>query len=119
MDKISHEQIQMLLTEAPTVLRKLAEERDFYKEKAACLERRDHAEKVAFAMHNKGIDTDVAFEDLVTRLEKVAEQGKLEEWERSVEMVGPNMGVKTASVSDETVSTSSSDFERYIMGNVG
>lgn len=121
MRKLSSEQMQQLLDEAPGVIRGLAQERDFWKEKAASMLRRDQAEKVAHEMQRKGIDADTPFDHLVDRLEKVAEQGKLDEWERSVSMVGTDMGTKLAQLAndEQRVTAGSSELERFIYGSVG
>jgi len=110
-----------LLEAAPPALRKLASERDFYKEKCAKLERREAAEKVATVMQQKGIDTDTPFETLVDRMEKAAEQGKLEQIQAAVDMVGPDMGTKMAQIAggEDRISAGSSDLERFIAGAVG
>ncbi len=122
MEKLSQQEIDVL-KEVPATLNKLAAERDFYKDKAAAYERRDEAVKVAQAMHEKGINTDVEFSDLVGRLEKQAEAGKLDEISRAVEMVGPDMGQKIASLSEPgspgSGGGSVSDLERYVLGGVG
>lgn len=121
MEKLSMKDIHDLLAEAVPVMRKLASERDLYKEKCAKLERREEAEKTAQAMRTKGIDTDTPFETLVDRLEKAAEQGKLEQIQASVEMVGPDMGSKIAQIAngEDRITAGSSDLERFIVGGVG
>lgn len=121
MEKISMSDVHELLAATPPVLRKLASERDFYKEKCAKLERQDSAEKVASAMHLKGIDLDTPYEVLVSRMEKAAEQGKLEQIQAAVDMVGPDMGTKMAQLAngEDRITAGSSDFERFIVGGVG
>jgi len=121
MDKVSSEQIVELFGHVPDTLRKLASERDFWKKEAQVRIRRDEAEKVAHAMHDKGIEMDTPFETLVDRMEKAAEQGKLAEIERAVDYVGPDMGRKLAQLSnDERVDASGADpLTQYIVGGIG
>jgi hypothetical protein len=122
MEKISNEQIQEVLAAVPGALRKMAEERDFWKQEAQQHMRRDDAEKVAHAMHSKGINADTDFSELVVQLEKAAEQGKLSNIADAVDMVGPDMGQKIASLAGEngpSVTGGSSDLVRFILGGVG
>lgn len=122
MDKLSSKDMQDLIAEAPGMIRKLASERDEYKERYEALVRRDDATKVASAMHAKGINSDTDYTVLVADLEKAAEQGKLEQIRVAVDMVGPNMGTKVAQLAhddERRISAGSSDFERFIASNVG
>ncbi len=117
MKKVSSEQVQEVLMEAAGALRKLASERDHYKQRAESYERRDEAVKVATAMHEKGIDTDTDFGDLVERLEKHAAEGTLAKIAAAVDLVGPDMGAKIAAISDDiTHSGGLNNFERIILG---
>lgn len=122
MEKISNEQMQEVLAQVPGALRKMAQERDFWRTEAEQRMRRDDAEKVAHAMHAKGINADTDFGELVNQLEKAAEQGKLSNIAEAVEMVGPDMGQKIASLAGEGSSPSvgnGSDLVRFILGGVG
>lgn len=121
MEKLSMNDIYELLEATPPVLRKLASERDLYREKCAKLERREEAEKTASSMREKGIDLDTPFETLVDRLEKAAEQGKLGQIQAAVDMVGPDMGTKMAQIAngEDRITAGSSEFERFIVGGVG
>ena len=121
MKKLSAEQVQSVIGQVPGVLRKLASERDFWRDKAMAGMQRDEAEKVAHAMHEKGISADVDFKDLVAQLEKAAEAGRLEKIAEAVDLVGPNMGQKIASLSgdDGPAQGGSSQFEQFILGGVG
>jgi hypothetical protein len=99
----------------------VAAERDSAVEKLAHLERRLDAEKLAAMMHHKGLETDTDFASLADHLEKEAERGKFEVIKQAVEMVGPNMGFKTASVHHDSVTQGAghTDFERFLVGDVG
>lgn len=101
--------------ERDTALAKVAE----LQLKVASYERRTGAEKVAAMMHQKGINTDIEFTHLVADLEKAAQEGKLPTIEEAVDMVGPNMSLKTASIHETPVGAGETDFERFLLGNVG
>lgn len=122
MQKVSAAQIAELLEHVPETLRKLASERDFWKKEAQARIRRDEAEKVAHAMHEKSIELETPFEVLVDRLEKAAEQGKLAEIERAVEFVGPDMGRKFAQLTNDDRAydgPGADPLTQYLVGGVG
>jgi len=121
MEKLSAEQVRQVLGHVPDTIRKLAHERDFWKKEAEARIRRDEAEKVARAMHDKGIEQHVPFDVLVERMEKAAERGELKDIERAVDMVGPDMGSKIAHLTnDERVGDYGSDpITRYLVGGIG
>ena len=120
MEKLSSEQVKEVLSQAADTIRKLAESRDAWKKEAQVRMRRDEAEKVASAMHAKGLQADVPFEDLVAQMEKAAENGNLTKIAEAVELVGPDMGQKFAHLStDESRATVGSSFEQFLMGGVG
>ena len=120
MEKLSSDEREVLAA-VPGVIESLAMERDAAVSKLAHYERRAQAEKVASAMHKKGIEGDIPFEALVDRMEKAAERGELETIERAVDMVAPDMGTKIASLStDERRATlGGSDLERFVVGDLG
>jgi hypothetical protein len=122
MNKISSQQIQEVLAAVPETLRKLASERDYWRKEAQTRIHRDEAEKVAHAMHEKGID-DTPIDELVARLEKAASTGQLDKVAAAVDLVGPNMGQKIAQLtgddSTRVSSVSNNEFERFILGGVG
>lgn len=117
--KISSAQVSKLLTDSATALRKTASERDFYKDKCILMERRQMAEKLASTMHSKGMELDTSLDVLADRFEKVAANGKIEEWKLALDLAGPDMGQKLASVSDGHQVGGGSELERYIVGGVG
>lgn len=121
MEKLSKEQISEVLSEAPGVIRALVSENETLRAKVAHMERRDQAEKLAEAMHEKGLELDVTHEALTDRIEKIAEQGKLESFQQAVDLVGPDMGSKMAQLSnnDGQHAAVGSDFERFLVGGVG
>jgi hypothetical protein len=52
---------------------------------------RSRAEKVAHAMHQRGIDTDRTLDELADELVKMAHSGDLDKFEEAVSLVGPDM----------------------------
>jgi hypothetical protein len=120
------EKTAQVLQDAANIVRAVSAERDELAEKLAAeqrktasYERRVSAEKVAAMMHQKGINTDIDFPTLVADLEKAASEGKLDTIEEAVEMVGPDMGLKTASINHDAPAATGSDFERFLTGTVG
>lgn len=116
MDKLSAAQKREVLAEVPEVLRKVAAERDIYKNAYLEGASRSRVEKIASAMINKGIKSGSVTE-VADELQKQAAAGSqdLDVIEQAVEFVGPDMG-KRASVSDELSSSAGvSDLERFLM----
>ncbi len=116
MNKLSAEQRHAVLAEVPETLRKLAKERDFYKEAFLANQSRQQVEKLAASMIEKGVrDGDV--NALADELEKDAAEGTLNltVTAAAVELYGTNMG-KHAHVSDEiSGSSGGSDLATFIM----
>jgi len=123
MNKLSHEQVHQVLSEAPGVIRALVSENASLRDKVASMERKDRAEKVAEAMHSKGLNLEVPIEELTQHLEKQAEQGKLDVIEQAVAMRPEDMGVKIGHASfnptHDGQQAGGTDFERFIVGSVG
>jgi len=121
MEKLSNEKLAAVLREAPAVIRSLVAENDRLSTKLASMERRGDAEKLAEVMHGKGLELDKTASELADRLEKAAEQGKLETIREAVDLVGPDMSEKIGSIAnnDTGVSSTGSDLERYLVGGVG
>jgi hypothetical protein len=121
------EAAQVIAVVGPT-MRKLASERDEAIAKLAAYERRVDAEKVASVMIEKGV-TSEPFERVVSQMEKAAEtttpegHNQLGVIRAGLELSGPDMGEKIARVlgDDETrvSAASASDFERFIVGDIG
>lgn len=114
--KLSAAQRQEILADVPTVIRKLAHDRDALQAEVDMYRRREHATKVAHAMTAKGLHSgDV--QELAASLEKDAADGTvdLDVVEQAVEMNVQDMG-KHASVSDQNSGSSGgSDFERFLL----
>jgi hypothetical protein len=108
--------VRTLTNERDAALAKVAEAQL----KEAAYIRRTQAEKVAMQMHQKGINTDIEFPSLVSSLEKAAEEGRLATIEEAVDMVGPDMSFKTASIHDTPMGGAAGmDLERYLLGSIG
>lgn len=136
-EKLSQETVLTIFGDAAAALPKLAEDRDAHKARAdaaeaklASYERRDTVQKIAYAMTEKGLDGGASHQELCERLEVWAQQGKLAEVQRAVELAGPDMGQKIAQVydggggvgggsyepgMDPGTSGSGSDFMRYLL----
>lgn len=123
MKKLSHEQVHQVLSEAPGVIRALVNENAGLRDKVASMERRDRAEKLAEAMHSKGLNLEVPIDELTQSLEKQADQGKLDVLEKAVELRPEDMGVKIGHAgfnpTTDGQQATGTDFERYIVGSVG
>ena len=118
--------VAQLVKDASATIRKQASAITVLEEKLANAEAREaallqrmEAEKLAAEMHDKGIRTEVPFDALVDRLEKEAAAGKLEAIKEAVSMTGPDM-MKGAFINDQdSAGGGTTDFERYINGEVG
>ena len=120
------EKIAKVLADASSTLVKVASERDSavkentqLKAKLAHITQRLEVEKLAAQMHDKGLHSDMDFEQLVSDLEKEASEGRLPVIQEAVKMSAPNMGRSFHINHDEARGTGGSDFERFIVGQVG
>jgi hypothetical protein len=93
LEKVGQDKVAEALKEAAQVLRTVVEERDTALSKLAQIELRGRCEKLASNMQSKGVSSE-PFDYVVSNLEKMAAQGKLDEMERAVNLVGPDMGQK-------------------------
>jgi hypothetical protein len=128
MNDQEKQKVAQVLKDAAAGMRQLQAERDAaitmaasHQEKLATIERRLMAEKVAAEMHRKGLRTDENFSDLADDLEKAAAEGKLATIQEAVDMVAPDMGIKTASINHDTAQagSGSSELEAFLVGQVG
>jgi hypothetical protein len=122
MDKVSNEQRAQVIADAANTLRAQQAYIGELEDKLASVQRRDRVEKLAATMHSKGLELDVSATDLADTLEKAAVAGKLETVEQAVDLVGPDMGRKLASINEEVGAGSgaaSSALESFIVGDVG
>lgn len=121
-EKISAAKAAAVYAEVPSVLRKLASERDelraeneTLRSKVAEFEQSDRIEKIARAMHDKGIDTQSSMEDRVERIKEAAERGKsLDVIEEAVEMTAPDGNL--AKLAEDTPGNSGDQLTAYLMG---
>jgi hypothetical protein len=119
--------IAQVMADGSRALRQVATERDklaseniSLKTKLASIETRLTCEKVAAEMHEKGLNTDVEFPELVDALEKDAQAGRLPVIQEAVKMAAPYMGHRIAHINnDETSADGMSDLEKFLVGSVG
>ena len=123
LDKFASSKIAGVLQDAANTIRSIAAERDEANAKLATIERERRAEKLAAAMIDKGVSSD-APADLVGGLVKKAEvnMGDFEDLERSVALIGPDMGRKLGQVGSTSDHVSNaqggtSPLESYLLGN--
>lgn len=119
MDKLSNAQAAEVIADAANLIRAQGATISDLQEKLAARDRRDRVEKLAAAMHAKGVNLDTPVEVLVERLEKTAAAGKLETVEHAVDLVGPDMGEKLAQLNNHDergASSGSSALEQFIVG---
>lgn len=116
-----------VLAAARDALIKVASERDVAVERAnkldiklASVRQRLECEKVAAQMHEKGINADQDFAELVDDLEKAAGEGRLPVIQEAVKMSAPQMGAKIASINNDETSVAGEDqLTQYLVGSVG
>ncbi len=121
MNKLSNAQAAEVMADAASMLRAQASTINDLNEKLASRDQRDRVVKLAGAMHSKGLELDTTVDTLADRLEKAAAAGKLDAVEHAVDMVGPDMGMKLAQLTNDEpgVSSASSALEQFIVGGVG
>ena len=122
MNKISHAQMAEVMHDAATTLRTQQVYIGELETKLASKEQRERVEKIAGAMHQKGFNLDVSASDLADQLEKAAGQQKLDVIEAAVDLAGPDMGSKLASITNDDgpgAASAASDLERFIVGQTG
>jgi hypothetical protein len=126
MNGSNHEKTATVLRTAGATMLKLASERDAATARAeaaeaklAAVQQRLEAEKLASEMHQKGLNTDLAYDELVLEIEKEASAGKLPVIKEAVKMAAPNMGTHIGSINHDEARGGNSDLERFIVGDVG
>lgn len=124
---MDRKKVAQVLNDSAQVVRAVTAERDVALAKVAAFKLREakyirhtQAEKVAAKMHHKGINTDIELTNLVTNLEKAAQEGRLATIEEAVDMVGPDMSFKTASIHDTpTAGADENQLVSYLLGTIG
>lgn len=120
MKKISNEKIAAVLRDSENALRAMASERDEALAKLSSVQKHNECEKLASAMHSKGINTDVDYNALVESLEKAAQQGRLPIIQEAVGMMSGNMSFANLNNDEPAVSgAGGSQLESFILGDVG
>jgi len=117
LEKVGQDKAAEAMLEAAQVIRAVTDERDQALAKLAAIEQHTRCEKLASAMAAKNL-TSEPHDYVVSNLEKMAAQGKLDELERAVAMVGPDMGQKIAHLSNDEhhAQGGTSPLETYLLG---
>lgn len=110
MKKISSQDAASLLKQAGATIRTLSKERSELREKIASYEKRERMEKIARDMEEKGLSTDLNFEQKLAALEKAPD---LRVTEEAIKLAAPQ-GRGFGSLSDQP-SGATSSFEHFIM----
>ena len=119
MEKISAKKLASVVLSAASTIRKLAAERDSWRKVAEERMTHDEAVKVAAAMEERGLVGSISRDELISSLEKAASEGRLDVIKEAVELVGPNMDEKIASMRElnggSRYTHSRSAFESFIL----
>lgn len=120
ISKTAAQKIAAVLTEVPGTLRKLAEERQYWRDRALRAEgehtkiaHRERIEKLATEMQRKGLDASRTTQDCINLLEKKASEGKLDVIEEAVGM-SPT-GRPFGELMDQVPGNARNDLESYIL----
>jgi hypothetical protein len=119
MDKESAQKVARVLHDARTALVSVTAERDKLAAENAAFKMRSECTKVASMLHDKGIDQDTPFSELVESLEKEAAAGRLPEIARAADMVGPNMSFGSTYNHDGAEGAGSDVLTSFLVGHVG
>lgn len=120
MDKLSNDKVAEVLLDAKNALLAVTEERNKLAAENSDMKRRIEAEKLASAMHQKGIKTDMDLDELAAELEKEADTGRFDVIQQAVDLVAPNMGMNAGTLThDDVTGEGASALEQYIFGKVG
>lgn len=122
---VNMEKAAAMLVDAGHTLKKQASKISTLKEqlqaeqqKTAMLERRMEVEKIAADMHDRGVNLDTPFDKLAAKLEEEP-TNRLEVIKEALQMQAPDM-LRGTHLSDSAApGGGSSDFERFILGDVG
>jgi hypothetical protein len=83
IDKLSHNQMREIFSDASLALRALNNENAELKEKLAFYQKRERVEKIASEMERKGLDPDTSYEEKINGL---MDQGNLDVIEKAVNL---------------------------------
>lgn len=117
MNKLSSEKIAEVLKSAQEALLSVTSERDKLAAENHALKQHDEAEKLAFAMHEKGVRMDMDHAELVETLEKAASEGRLEVVKEALDLTVSNMDLSNRISERDTGSGNA--FEAYLLGSIG
>lgn len=90
-----------VLKQSAEVMEKLADERDFYKDRYLKLKQASDVSEVLTLMQERDLNPDVTMDDLRERLMKQAAEGRLETTKQAVLMSGPGGGIVTLGSTDD------------------
>jgi hypothetical protein len=110
MKKISNQDAASLLKQAGAAIRTLASERDSLFAKVASYEKRGRMEKIAREMEEKGLSSDLTFEQKMASLETAS---NLDVTEEAIKLAAPQ-GRVFGDLGDLT-SNATHPFEQFIM----
>jgi len=110
MQKISSQDAASLLKQAGAAIRLLTEERNGLREKVASFQRQDRVEKIAREMEEKGLSSDLDYEQKVAALSNVP---NLDVTEEAIKLAAPQGNI-LAGLGDQP-SGGTSAFEHFIM----
>lgn len=111
MNKISSKDASALLKQAGAAIRSLSKERDNLREKVASFEKQGRVVKIAREMEDKGLQSEMSFEEKVAALDKAE---NLQVTEEAVKLAAPQNRI-LARLSDEPGEGASSAFEQFIL----
>jgi hypothetical protein len=124
INKTAAQKIAAVLTEVPGTLRKLAEERRYWRDRALKAEgehtklaQRERIEKLATEMQRKGLDASRTTADCISLLEKKAAEGRLDVIEEAVGM-SPT-GRPFGELMDDMPGNARNELEQYILEGLG
>ena len=110
MQKISSQDAASLLKQAGAAIRTLTSQRNDLLTKVASFEKRERMEKIARDMEEKGLSTDLTFEQKVASLDQAP---NLDVTEEAIKLAAPQ-GRVFGGLSDQPSSTMS-PFEHFVM----
>jgi hypothetical protein len=111
MQKISSQDAASLLKQAGAAIRTLASERDDLYQKVASYEKKGRMEKIAREMEDKGLSSELTFEQKVAALGNAP---NLDVTEEAIKLAAPQ-GHILGGLSDHPSSGTTSSFEHFIM----
>lgn len=113
MNKVSSAQAATVLRQAGTVFRKQAAENRFLREKVAAYEQKDRCEKIARALEEKSMHSELTFEEKVAHLSELP-HAEMAAYEKAVDLVVGG-SVKLATVADHDMGRRTSRLGEFLL----